>query len=130
MQVEDAKAGFFHTSKGRRAALAVAAGIWALADCCGSVIIANAVKHCSLQCLSVLTMLVSAERGNCQLLASVYEAAEQAKGSWQTRQDFLNAPGSKGQTLLMTSCCNGYEPAHLTRPHLACTASTPILSVT
>lgn len=27
MQVEDAKAGFFHTSKGRRAALAVAAGI-------------------------------------------------------------------------------------------------------
>ncbi|KAL3152402.1 hypothetical protein ABBQ32_001454 [Trebouxia sp. C0010 RCD-2024] len=72
-QVEDAKAGFFHTSKGRRAALAVAA-----------------------------------ERGNCQLLASVYEAAEQAKGSWQTRQDFLNAPGSKGQTLLMTSCCNGH----------------------
>ena len=30
MQVEDAKAGFFHTSKGRRAALAVAAGIVAL----------------------------------------------------------------------------------------------------
>ena len=27
MQVEDAKAGFFRTSKGRRAALAVAAGI-------------------------------------------------------------------------------------------------------
>ena len=27
MQVEEAKAGFFHTSKGRRAALAVAAGI-------------------------------------------------------------------------------------------------------
>ena len=26
MQVEEAKAGFFHTSKGRRAALAVAAG--------------------------------------------------------------------------------------------------------
>ncbi|DBB10599.1 TPA: hypothetical protein ACH3X3_007111 [Trebouxia sp. C0006] len=49
-----------------------------------------------------------AERGNCQLLASVYESAEQAKGSWQTRQDFLNAPGSKGQTLLMTSCCNGH----------------------
>ncbi|KAA6426932.1 MAG: hypothetical protein FRX49_03256, partial [Trebouxia sp. A1-2] len=72
-QVEDAKAGYFRTSKGRRAALAVAA-----------------------------------ERGNCQLLASVYESAEQAKGSWQTRQDFLNAPGSKGQTLLMTSCCNGH----------------------
>lgn len=72
-QVEDAKAGYFRTSKGRRAALAVAA-----------------------------------ERGNCQLLASVYESAEQAKGSWQTRQDLLNAPGSKGHTLLMTSCCTGH----------------------
>lgn len=72
-QVEEARAGYFHTSKGRRAALAVAA-----------------------------------ERGNCQLLASVYESAEQAKGSWQTRQDLLNAPGSKGQTLLMTSCFKGH----------------------
>ncbi len=52
-------------------------------------------------------VLCYTERGNCQLLASVYESAEQAKGSWQTRQDFLNAPGSKGQTLLMTSCCKG-----------------------
>ena len=78
--------------------------------------------------LSVPTMLVSTERGNCQLLASVYEAAEQAKGSWQTRQDFLNAPGSKGQTLLMTSCCNGYEP-HTWQGHTLFAARTPILAI-
>lgn len=50
---------------------------------------------------------VHADRGNCQLLVSVYEAAEQAKGSWQTRQDLLNTPASHGQTLLMKACSKG-----------------------
>lgn len=63
MQVEEAKAGFFHTSKGRRAALAVAAGIGPY-QLMGKVIMQLGRFECSAQSQPMFTtsMLTRRER--------------------------------------------------------------------
>eukprot|EP00891_Asterochloris_glomerata_P003423 jgi/Astpho2/3423/Aster-x0163 len=49
-----------------------------------------------------------AEKGNLQLVVTIYEAAEESRGTMSTRADLLNHPLTNGQTLLMRACYNGY----------------------
>ena len=51
--------------------------------------------------------LLPAEKGNLQLVVTIYEAAEESRGTMSTRADLLNHPLTNGQTLLMRACYNG-----------------------